>query len=137
MKHLTSFCAAAILSLALTACKTDQTALIDSSTLLLSAKEVKEIFAGNTATSADGKTFYFDREGVVSGKGAYGDKIRGNWNITPEGQLCLTNWNSAYAPSACYKMYFDNATQQRKLVDSNGDVKFTVINILNGNPNNF
>lgn len=137
MKRLLSFCAVAVLAFTVTACKTDESALRDSSSLLLSAKEVKDIFVGNTVSSTDGKTYYFDRDGVVVGKGAYGDKNRGNWNITPEGQLCLSNWNSNFAPSACYKVFFDNASQQRKLVDANGDVKYVVTNILTGNPNNF
>lgn len=137
MKKLLTLCVASLVALAVVACKTDEQALRDSSSLLLSAKEVKDIFVGNTVTSADGKTYYFDRGGVVVGKGAYGDKNRGNWNITPEGQLCFSNWNANFAPSACYKVFFDNVSQQRKLVDANGDVQYTVINILTGNPNNF
>lgn len=137
MKKLLVLCVASLMALGVVACKTDEAALRDSSSLLLSAKEVKDIFVGNTVTSADGKTYYFDRAGVVVGKGAYGDKNRGNWNITPEGQLCFSNWNANFAPSACYKVFFDNVSQQRKLVDANGDVQYTVINILTGNPNNF
>lgn len=137
MKRLLSFCAVAALAFTVAGCASDESALRDSSSLLLSAKEVRDIISGNTVTSADGKTFYFDRSGLVTGKGAYGEKSRGNWNITPEGQLCFSNWNANYAPSACYKAYFDNVSQQRKLVDANGDVKYTVINILTGNPNNF
>jgi len=34
-------------------------------------------------------------------------------------------------------VFFDNVSQQRKLVDLNGEVQFTVTNILTGNPNNF
>lgn len=137
MRKLIVLFAASVLALSVAACKSDESALRDASSLLLSAKEVKDIFVGNTVTSADGQTYYFDRGGVVIGKGAYGDKNRGNWNITPEGQLCFSNWNANYAPSACYKVFFDNVSQQRKLVDANGDVKYTVINILTGNPNNF
>jgi predicted small secreted protein len=137
MKRLLAFCAVAALAFTVTACKTDESALRDSSSLLLSAKEINDIFVGNTVTSADGKTYYFDRSGVVIGKGAYGDKNKGNWNITPEGQVCFSNWNANFAPSACYKVFFDNVSQQRKLVDLNGDVQFTVLNILTGNPNNF
>lgn len=137
MKRLLTFCAVAALAFTVTACKTDESALRDSSSLLLSAKEIKDIFVGNTVTSADGKTYYFDRSGVVVGKGAYGDKNKGNWNITPEGQVCFSNWNANFAPSACYKVFFDNASQQRKLVDMNGEVQFTVLNVLTGNPNNF
>lgn len=137
MRKLLTLLAASVLAFTVTACKTDESALRDSSSLLLSAKEVRDIFVGNTVSSTDGKTYYFDRDGVVVGKGAYGDKNRGNWNITPEGQLCLSNWNSSFAPSACYKVFFDNASQQRKLVDANGDVKYVVTNILTGNPNNF
>ena len=137
MKKLLVLCVVALMAFGVVACTTDEQALRDSSSLLLSAKEVKDVFVGNTVTSADGKVYYFDRNGVVVGKGAYGDKIKANWNITPEGQLCFSNWNSSYAPSACYKVFFDNISQQRKLVDANGDVQYTVINILTGNPNNF
>ncbi|MDY0383527.1 DUF995 domain-containing protein [Trichlorobacter sp.] len=137
MKKLLALCAALLMALTVAACTTDEQALRDSSSLLLSAREVKDVFVSNTVTSADGKVYYFDRSGVVVGKGAYGDKIKANWNITPEGQLCFSNWNSSYAPSACYKVFFDNVSQQRKLVDANGDVQYTVINILTGNPNNF
>ena len=137
MKRLLAFCAVAALAFTVTACKTDESALRDSSSLLLSAKEINDIFVGNTVTSADGKTYYFDRSGVVIGKGAYGDKNKGNWNITPEGQVCFSNWNANFAPSTCYKVFFDNVSQQRKLVDLNGEVQFTVLNILTGNPNNF
>ena len=137
MKRLFAFCAVAALAFTVTACTTDESSLRDSSSLMLSAKEIKDIFVGNTVTSADGKTYYFDRSGVVIGKGAYGDKSKGNWNITPEGQVCFSNWNANFAPSSCYKVFFDNVSQQRKLVDLNGEVQFTVTNILTGNPNNF
>lgn len=137
MRKLITLLVASVLALSVAACKTDEAALRDASSTLLSAKEVKAIFVGNTVTSTDGKTYYFDRSGVVVGKGAYGDTNKGNWNITPEGQLCFSNWNANFAPSACYKVFFDNVSQQRKLVDMNGDVQFTVINILTGNPNNF
>lgn len=137
MKRLVALSAAVILTFSVAACKTDEHALRDNSAILLSAKEVKDIIAGNTVTASTGDTFYFDRGGVVIGKGSYGDKNRGNWNITSEGQLCLSNWNSGFSPSACYKVFFDNATQQRKLVDMNGDMKYLVINVVTGNPNNF
>ncbi|MGB4600537.1 MAG: DUF995 domain-containing protein [Trichlorobacter sp.] len=137
MKKLLVLCVVALMAFGVVACTTDEQALRDSSSLLLSAKEVKDIFVGNTVTSADGKTYYFDRGGVVVGKGAYGDKNKGNWNITPEGQFCFSNWNANFAPSACYKVFFDTVSQQRKLVDANGDVRYTVINILTGNPNSF
>lgn len=126
-----------LLTMGLSACSTDESALRDSSSILLGAKEVKELILGNTVISTDGDTYYFDRSGVVIGKGSYGEKNRGNWNITPEGQLCLTNWNSSYAPSACFKLFFDNDSQQRKLVDGKGNTKYTILNILTGNPNNF
>ncbi|CAH2031097.1 DUF995 domain-containing protein [Trichlorobacter ammonificans] len=137
MRKLGVLFAASVLAFTVAGCATDESALRASSSLLLSAKEVKDIFVGNTVTSADGKTYYFDRSGVVVGKGAYGDKNKGNWNITPEGQLCFSNWNANFAPSTCYKVFFDNASQQRKLVDMHGEVQYTVINILTGNPNNF
>lgn len=137
MRKFIALFAASVLALTVAGCKTDESAMRDASSLLLSAKEVKNIFVGNTVTSADGKTYYFDRTGVVVGKGAYGDKNKGNWNITPEGQLCFSNWNANFAPSACYKVFFDNLSQQRKLVDMNGETQYTVINVLTGNPNNF
>lgn len=137
MKRLLSFAAAAVLALSVTACSTDEAALRDNSATLLGAKEVKELLLGNTVTATNGDTYYFDRSGVVIGKGSYGEKNKGNWNITPEGQLCFSNWNANFAPSTCYKVFFDNATQQRKLVDGNGDLKYTVVNIVTGNPNNF
>lgn len=137
MEKFFSLCVALFMALTVAGCSTGEQALRDASSLLLSAREVKDIFIGNTVISADGKVYYFDRSGVVVGKGAYGDKNRGNWNITPEGQLCFSNWNANFAPSTCYKVFFDNLSQQRKLVDANGDVQYTVINILTGNPNNF
>lgn len=137
MRKLIVLFAASVLAFSVTGCKTDEAALRDASSLLLSAHEVRGIFIGNTVSSADGKTYYFDRSGMVVGKGAFGDTNRGNWNITPEGQLCLTNWNANFAPSACYKVFFDNVSQQRKLVDAQGEVQYTVTNILTGNPHNF
>ncbi len=137
MKKLVLLFAAVLMSLGLLACATDESALRDSGSTLLGAREVKELLVGNTVISTNGDTYYFDRTGVVIGKGSYGDKSKGNWNITQEGQLCLTNWNSSYAPSECYKVFFDNTVQQRKFVDAKGSVKYTILNILTGNPNNF
>ncbi len=137
MKKFLTLFLASILALSVAACKTDESTLRDSSSTLLGANEVKTLLLGNTVTAANGDTYYFDRSGFVVGKGAYGEKNKGNWNITHEGQLCFSNWNANFAPSACYKVFFDNVSQQRKLVDGNGDVKYTVINILIGNPNNF
>ena len=125
------------MSLSLNACKTVEQSLVDSSSLLLSAKEVREVFQGNSVTSANGETYYWDASGVVVGKSSYGGVSKGNWNITDDGRLCISNWNSSYAPSGCYKTYFDNSTQQRKMVDQNGDLKWAVINVITGNPNNF
>ena len=137
MKKLLTLCAIITLSLALNACKTVEQNLVDSSALLLSAKEVRDVFQGNTVASSNGETYYWDASGVVVGKSAYGGGSKGNWNITDDGRLCISNWNSSYAPSGCYKAYFDNTTQQRKMVDLNGDLKWTVINVITGNPNNF
>ncbi len=137
MKKLITLCAAIVLSLSLNACKTVEQSLVDSSSLLLSAKEVREVFQGNSVTSANGETYYWDASGVVVGKSSYGGVSKGNWNITDDGRLCISNWNSSYAPSGCYKTYFDNSTQQRKMVDQNGDLKWAVINVITGNPNNF
>lgn len=137
MKTFITVLALSVTILSLSGCATDEQGLRDASSLLLSANEVKELFVGNTVTSTDGKTYYFDRAGVVVGKGAYGDKNRGNWNITSDGRLCFSNWNANFAPSACYKVFFDNVSQQRKLVDINGEVQYVVTNVITGNPNNF
>lgn len=137
MRKLITLFAASVLALTVTACTTDEAALRDNSATLLGAVEVRNLLVGNTVTATNGDTYYFDRSGVVTGKGSYGEKNKGNWNITQEGQLCFSNWNANFAPSACYKVFFDNATQQRKLVDGNGDTRYTVVNIVTGNPNNF
>jgi len=137
MKNLLTLSVVVTLLLSLNACKTVEQNLVDSSALLLSAKEVREVFQGNTVTSANGEVYYWDASGVVTGKSSYGGSSKGNWNITDDGRLCISNWNSSYAPSGCYKAYFDNTTQQRKMVDINGDLKWTVINSITGNPNNF
>ena len=137
MKKLFTICSVITLSLSLFACKTVEQSLVDSSALLLSAKEVRNVFQGNTVTSANGETYYWDASGVVVGKSSYGGVNKGNWNVTDDGRLCISNWNSTYAPSGCYKAYFDNSTQQRKMVDQNGDLKWAVINVITGNPNNF
>lgn len=122
---------------AFTACTSVEQNLQGADALLLSSKEVRDLFQGNTVTAATGETFYWDATGAVAGKGAYGGSIKGNWNIAEDGRLCVSNWNSGYAPSGCYKVYFDNTTQSRKLVDVNGDLKWTVVNVVTGNPNNF
>lgn len=137
MKKLLSLCSVIALSVSLSACKTVEQSLVDSSALLLSAKEVRDVFKGNTVTSANGESYYWDVSGVVVGKSSYGEAGKGNWNITDDGRLCVSNWNSSFAPSGCYKAYFDNTTQQRKMVDINGDLKWTVVNVVTGNPNNF
>ncbi|MDY0301549.1 MAG: DUF995 domain-containing protein [Trichlorobacter sp.] len=138
MKKLFNLCFAALLVFMVAGCAvTDEARLRDSGAMLLSANEVRSTFVGNTVVTTDGMNYYFDRGGVAIAKGAYGDASKGNWNITSEGLLCLTNWNSNYAPSECYKLFFDNVSQQRKVVDMNGKTKFTVLNILTGNPNNF
>ena len=137
MRKLILLFAISVLALYVTACKTEESALRDSSSTLLGAVEVKELLVGNTVTASNGDTYYFDRGGVVVGKGSFGEKNKGNWNITQEGQLCFSNWNANFTPSACYKVYFDNVSQQRKLVDGNGDLKYTVVTIVTGNPNNF
>jgi hypothetical protein len=137
MKKLVTLSAVVALFLSLSACATVEQGLQGANALLLSAKEVREIFQGNTVTAATGETFYWDANGSMTGKGSYGGITKGNWNITDDGRLCLSNWNSSSAPAGCYKVYFDNTTQQRKLVDLNGELKWTVINSVNGNPNNF
>lgn len=137
MKKLLVLSAVAALFASLTGCANVEQNLQDANALLLSSKEVKEVFQGNTIASATGETFYWDANGTVIGKGSYGGINKGNWNVADDGRLCVQNWNSSYAPSGCYKIYFDNTTQQRKLVDINGDLKWTVINVVTGNPNNF
>lgn len=111
--------------------------LLQANSLLLSAKEVRTVFQGNTVTSTTGESFYWDASGKVLGKGSYGGIARGNWNITDDGRLCISNLNSSTDPGGCYKVYFDNSTQQRKLIDGNGELKYTVMNIVTGNPNNY
>ncbi len=118
-------------------CTTVEQNLLQANSLLLSAREVREVFQGNTVATASGDSFYWDASGKFMGKGSYGGITRGNWNITDDGRLCISNLNSSTEVGGCYKVYFDNSTQQRKLIDAQGDLKYTVINILNGNPNNF
>lgn len=137
MKMLVTLSAVATLFVSLAGCATVEQGLQDANALLLSNKEVREVFQGNTVTAATGETFYWDSNGSVLGKGSYGGKTKGNWNITDDGRLCISNWTSSIAPGGCYKVYFDNSTQQRKLVDINGDLKWTVINTVPGNPNNY
>lgn len=137
MKKLLALSAVFALIVSLTGCATVEQELQNSNALLLSAKEVREIFQGNTVTAVNGDTFYWDTAGAITGKGAYGGVIRGSWNITDDGRICTSNWNSSYAPNGCFKVYFDNASQLRKLVDLNGELRWTVMNVVAGNPNNF
>jgi hypothetical protein len=137
MKKLLALGAMTTLLSLLSGCATVEDNLQKSNALLLSAKEVRTLFQGNTVTSSGGDTFYWDSSGTVTGKGSYGGTVKGNWNVTDDGRLCISNWNSSYAPSGCYKVYFDNTTQQNRLVDSNGELKWAVINVVTGNPQNF
>ena len=137
MKKLFTLSAVVALFVSLAGCATVEQGLQGAIALLLSTREVREVFQGNTVTAATGETFYWDANGSVLGKGAYGGNTKGNWNITDDGRLCISNWTSSIAPGGCYKVYFDNTTQQRKLVDMNGDLKWTVVNVVTGNPNNF
>lgn len=139
MKKLLALSAVFALLVSLTGCATVEQDLQNSNALLLSAREVREIFSGNTFTAVTGDTFYLDIAGGIAGKGPYGagGVLRGSWNITDDGRICTSNWNSSLAPTGCFKVYFDNATQMRKLVDLNGELKWTVINVVTGNPNNF
>ena len=136
MKTLSALFAVGALLLA-GGCATFEDNLKQSNALLLSSKEVRTLFQGNTVTSNSGETFYWDGSGTVVGKGSYGGTMKGNWNVTDDGRLCISNWNSSYAPSGCYKVYFENASQQNKLVDANGELKWSVVNVVLGNPNNF
>lgn len=138
MKRLLIIFVAVSLALTVAGCATTvEQNLQSANALLLSSKEVREVFQGNTVTAVSGETFYWDASGTVVGKGSYGGLNKGNWNIADDGRLCVSNWNTSYAPSGCYKVYFDNTSQQKKLVDSNGDLKWTVMNVVTGNPNNF
>lgn len=138
MKRMLPLCSAVCLALTVAGCAaTVQHNLQSANSPLLSAMEVRQTFQDNTVTAASGETFYWDANGSVAGKGSYGGVTKGNWNVTDDGRLCISNWNSSYAPSGCYGVYFDNATQQKKLVDLNGALKWTVINVVTGNPNNF
>jgi len=134
MKKLLFMCVTAVM---FTGCATVEESLQDANSLLLSAREVRSVFQGNTITATSGETFYFDAAGSVVGKGSFGGVIKGNWNIADDGRICTSNWNSASAPNGCYKVYFDNTTQQRKLIDLNGDLKYVIMNTMPGNPNNF
>lgn len=138
MKRMLPLCSAVCLALTVAGCAATVVQNQQSAnTLLLSATEVRQTFQGNTVTAATGETFYWDANGSVAGKGSYGGVTKGNWNVTEDGRLCISNWNSSYAPSGCYRVYFDNAAQQKKLVDQNGDLKWTVINVVTGNSNIF
>lgn len=118
-------------------CSSVEQNLLQANSLLLSAKEVRTVFQGNTVTSTAGESFYWDASGKVVGKGSYGGIARGNWNITDDGRICISNLNSSSDPGGCYKVYFDNSTQQRKLIDNNGELKYTIMNVVTGNPNNY
>lgn len=134
MKRLVVFFA---LMFAMSGCATMEQNLQDSNSLLLSAKEVREIFQGNTVISTTGESFYWDADGTVKGKGSYGSVIKGKWNITADGRLCVSNWDSANVPAGCYKVYFDNTIHQHRMIDMNGELKHTLTNSVVGNPNNF
>ncbi len=136
MKRLITLVSAAALVVAVSGCKSVEQNLQDANALLLSAKEVREVFQGNTVVATTGDTFYFDRAGTTIGSGSFGGTVKGNWNITDDGRLCVSNLNASVA-GGCYKVYFDNTTQQRKLVDLNGDLKWVIMNVVHGNPNNF
>jgi hypothetical protein len=137
MKKLLTLSAAAALFVSIAGCATVEQGLQGANSLLLSNREVREVFQGNTVRATTGETFYWDTNGSVIGKGSYGGVIKGNWNITDDGRLCISNWSSSTAPGGCYKVYFDNTTRQFKLVDLNGELKWTVMNFVEGNPNNF
>ncbi|HPX62327.1 MAG TPA: DUF995 domain-containing protein [Deltaproteobacteria bacterium] len=126
----------AAIVLMLSGCATVEQGLQDANSLLLSAKEVREVFQGNTVSAASGETFYWDASGTVIGRGSYGGVLKGNWNVTDDGRICTNNWDAAVS-GGCYKVYFDNTTQQRKLIDMNGDLKYVILNVVRGNPNNF
>jgi hypothetical protein len=137
MKNLFIWSATFALLFSLVACATVEQNLQDVNSLLLSSKEVREIFRGNTVTAATGEIFFWDANGTVIGKGSSDGVLKGNWNITDDGRLCTSNWISGAALPGCYKVYFDNTTHQRKLVDINGDLKYIITNSVTGNPNNF
>jgi hypothetical protein len=137
MKNLSIWFAAFVMLSSLGACATVEQNLQDANSMLLAAKEVREIFQGNTVTATTGESFFWDANGTVIGKGSYGGVLKGNWNITDDGRLCAANWNSGSTSGGCYKVYFDNTTHQRKLVDVNGDLKYVISNYVTGNPNNF
>lgn len=127
----------ASLALTVAGCATVEQRLQDETPLFLSNREVREIFQGNTVSAASGETFYWDADGTVIGRGSYGGTVKGNWNITDDGRLCVSNWNSNSAPAGCYRVYFDNSTRQRKVVDMSGGLKYTIATVVTGNPNIF
>ena len=69
MRKLITLFTASVLALTVTACTTDEAALRDNSATLLGAVEVRNLLVGNTVTATNGDTYYFDRGGVVIGKG--------------------------------------------------------------------
>lgn len=137
MKILSKVSFILALGVMLAGCSSVEQNLLQANSLLLSAKEVRTVFQGNTVTSTVGESFYWDASGKLVGKGSYGGITRGNWNITDDGRLCISNLNSSTEPGGCYKVYFDNSTQQRKLIDNNGELKYTIMNVVTGNPNNY
>lgn len=137
MKNLGKVSLVLAVSVMVAGCSSVEQNLLQANSLLLSAKEVRTVFQGNTVTSTTGESYYWDASGTVIGKGSYGGTARGNWNITDDGRLCVSNLNSSSDPGGCYKVYFDNSTQQRKLIDGSGELKYTIMNVVTGNPNNY
>lgn len=128
-----------VVSLALTVagCAAVEQGLQEDTPLFLSNREVREIFRGNTVAAASGETFYWGADGTVIGRVPSGGILRGNWNVTDDGRICVSDWNSGSAPGGCYRVYFDNSTRQRKLVDTGGVLTYTIASVVTGNPNNF
>lgn len=128
---------AAILALTVAGCATVEQELQNADALPLSSREVREIFRGNTVAAVSGETFYWGADGTVIGRVPSGGILRGSWNVTDDGRICVSDWNSGSAPGGCYRVYLDNSTRQRKLVDTGGVLTYTIASVETGNPNNF
>ena len=136
MRMLT-YLVASILALSVLGCQTDEQILRDKSSVVASAAEVKELLSGNTVTSLAGDTFYWDSQGWFSGKVSSGSSLKGQWNITDDGMLCVSNLNGSYSASSCHKVFFDNSSGQHKVMDLDGNLKYVIINRVAGNPYKF
>ena len=125
------------ITVSMTGCATVEQQLLSSNAVLLSSKDIREVFQNNTVSTTSGESFFCDLAGVITGQGSYGGILKGNWKITDDGRICTANWNSSTVPTGCFKVYYDAAAQQRKMVDVRGNLKYIIKDVVEGNPNNF